>query len=136
MKGDVLVQNIQVRGFIPATAGKNAKESKKKIKEAVETKLGKNIDSVRKRCEGKPLWISIVFFLKKNSTHAKKDLDSLSNVLLAVLSKDMSAGKDSQKGLDLIKDDSVIYKMVFEKRIIDSEDEEGLAFSIYEWAYS
>lgn len=136
MKGDILLQNVQVKGFIPATAGKNAKEGKKKIREAIEKKLGKNINSVRKRCENKPLWISVTFYLKKNSTHAKKDLDSLSNVLLAVLSKEMSSGKDAEAGLDILKDDSTVYKIMFEKKIVESEKDEGLSFSIYEWSYS
>ncbi|WP_268543254.1 hypothetical protein [Candidatus Nitrosotenuis cloacae] len=136
MKGDVLLQNIQVTGFIPATAGKNVKDGKRKIKEAVETKLGKNIDNVRKRCDGKPLWVNVAFYLQKDSAHAKKDLDSLSNVLLAVLSTEMSSGKDAEPGLGIIKDDSVIYKIVFEKKIVESEKDEGLSFSIYEWAYS
>lgn len=136
MKGDVLLQNVQVRGFVPATAGKNVKDGKRKIKEAVETKLGKNIDNVRRRCGGKPLWVNVSFYLQKDSAHAKKDLDSLSNVLLAVLSKEMSSGKDAEPGLDMIKDDSVVYKIVFEKKIVDDEKDEGLSFSIYEWAYS
>lgn len=136
MKGDILLQNVQVRGFIPATIGKNAKEGKKKIKVAIEKKLGKNIDSVRKRCEGKPLWISVTFYLKKDSAHAKKDLDSLSNVLLAVLSKEMSSGKDAEPGLEIIKDDSTVYRIIFEKKMIDSESDEGFTFSIYEWSYS
>ncbi|MGQ0605458.1 MAG: hypothetical protein ACT4OD_00680 [Candidatus Nitrosotenuis sp.] len=136
MKGDILLQNVQVMGFVPATAGKNVKDDKKKIKEAIETKLGKNIENVKKRCDGKPLWVNVVFYLQKNSTHAKKDLDSLSNVLLAVLSSEMSSGKKAEKGLNIIKDDSVVYKIVFEKKIIESEKEEGLVFSIYEWAYS
>jgi hypothetical protein len=134
MKGDILLQNIQVKGFVPATAGKGVKEGKKKIKEAIETKLGKNIANVKKRIEGKPLWINVVFFLQKYSTHAKKDLDSLSNVLLSVLSSKMALGKDTEAGLDIIKDDSVVYKIVFEKRIVNSEKEEGIAFSIYEWS--
>lgn len=136
MKGDILLQNVQVRGFVPATAGKNVKEGKKKIKEAIETKLGKNIASVKKRCEGKPLWVNVVFYLQKDSAHAKKDLDSLSNVLLSVLSKEMSSGKEAEQGLDIIKDDSIVYKIVFEKKIVESEKEEGLAFSIYEWSYN
>jgi hypothetical protein len=135
MKGDILLQNIQVKGFVPATAGKNVKEDKKKIKEAIETKLGKNIENVKKRIETKPLWINVIFYLQKNSAHAKKDIDSLSNVLLAVLSEEMSSGKGS-KGLGIIKDDSIVYKMVFEKKIVESEKDEGLAFSIYEWALS
>jgi hypothetical protein len=132
MKGDVLLQNIQVKGFVPATAGRNVKADKKKILDAVETKLGKNIENVRKRCAGKPLSINVTFFLQKDSAHAKKDLDSLSNVLLAVLSKKIGTGKES--GLDIINDDSIIYRFVFEKRIVDSEKDEGLAFSVYEWS--
>ncbi|QLH09142.1 hypothetical protein [Candidatus Nitrosotenuis sp. DW1] len=135
MKGDILLQNIQVRGFVPATAGKNAKEDKKKIRNAVETKLGKNIGNVRERCKGKPLSVNVVFYLQKDTAHAKKDLDSLSNVLLDVLSEEMSS-KESEPGLNIINDDSVIYRIVFEKKFVNSSEEEGLTFSIYEWAYS
>lgn len=135
MKGDILLQNIQVRGFVPATAGKNAKEGKKKIRDTVETKLGKNIGNVRERCKGKPLSVNVVFYLQKDTAHAKKDLDSLSNVLLDVLSKEMSS-KESEPGLNIINDDSAVYRIVFEKKIVDSAEEEGLTFSIYEWAHS
>ncbi|MEW6043973.1 MAG: hypothetical protein AB1608_06885 [Thermoproteota archaeon] len=134
MKGDVLLQNIQVRGFVPATAGKSAMDGKKRIRDAVETKLGKNIANVRKRCLGKPLSVNVTFYLQKDSAHEKKDLDSLSNVLLAVLSKEMGTKKES--GLDIIGDDSAIYRFVFEKKIVGSAEEEGIAFSIYEWAAS
>ena len=136
MKGDILLQNVQVKGFVPATAGKNVKEGKRKIRETIETKLGKNITNVRARCEGKPLSVNVVFYLQKDSAHAKKDLDSLSNVLLVVLSKEMSSGKEPEPGLNIIGDDSVVYRIVFEKRIVNSEKEEGLSFSIYEWSYS
>lgn len=136
MKGDILLQNIQVRGFIPAIAGKNVKEDKKKIKESIETKLGKNIDAVKKRIESKPLSVSIIFYVQKDSTHAKKDTHSLSNVLLAVLSPTMASGKEVEKGLDIIKDDSLIHKTILEKKLVESEKDEGIAFSIYEWSYS
>jgi hypothetical protein len=135
MKGDILLQNVQVRGFVPATAGKNAKEGKKKIRDTVETKLGKNIGNVRERCKDKPLSVNVVFYLQKDTAHAKKDLDSLSNVLLDVLSKEMSS-KESEPGLNIINDDSTVYRIVFEKKIVNSAEEEGLAFSIYEWSYS
>lgn len=134
MKGDVLLQNIQVMGFVPATAGKGVMDGKKKIRDAVETKLGKNIDSVRKRCVGKPLSINATFYLQKDSAHAKKDLDSLSNILLSVLSKEMGAKKEA--GLDIVGDDSIIYRFVFEKMIVESAEKAGLAFSIYEWSES
>jgi hypothetical protein len=134
MKGDILLQNISVRGFIPATAGKNVKEDKKKIKEAIETKLGKNIDAVKKRIDGKPLSISVTFYLQKDSAHAKKDTHSLANVLLAVLSPTMASGKEIEQGLDIIKDDSALYKTVLEKKLVELEKDEGLSFSIYEWS--
>lgn len=134
MKGDILLQNISVRGFIPATAGKNVKDDKKKIKEAIETKLGKNIESVKKRIEAKPLSISVTFFVQKDSAHAKKDTHSLSNVLLAVLSPTMASGKEVEAGLSIIKDDSVIYKTILEKKLVESDKDEGLSFSIYEWS--
>lgn len=132
MKGDVLLQNVQVRGFVPATAGRNTKADKKKIREAVETKLGKNIFNVRKRCAGKPISINVTFFLQKDSAHAKKDLDSLSNVLLDVLSKEMGTSKEA--GLGIVNDDSSIYRFVFEKKIVGDPKDEGLSFSIYEWS--
>ena len=132
MKGDVLLQNIQVRGFIPATAGRNVKTDKKKIIETVETKLGKNIDNVRKRCAGKPISINVVFFLQKNSSHAKKELDSLTNVLLDVLSKEIGTSKEP--GLNIVNDESLIYRFVLEKKSVDTEKDEGFAFSIYEWS--
>lgn len=135
MKGDILLQNVQVRGFVPATAGKNVKEGKRKIRSAVETKLGKNIGNVKERCRGKPLSVNVVFYLQKDSAHAKKDLDGLSNVLLDVLSTEMSS-KESEPGLDIITDDSAVYRIVFEKKMVDSEQEEGIAFSIYEWSQS
>ncbi len=134
MKGDVLLQNVQVRGYVPATAGKNVMEGKKKIRDAAETKLGKNIDNVRKRCTGRPLSINVMFYLQKDSAHAKKDLDSLSNVLLSVLSKEM--GNKKEAGLGIISDDSYIYRFVFEKMVVDSAEKEGLAFSVYEWSES
>jgi len=134
MKGDILLQNISVRGFIPATAGKNVKDDKKKIKETIETKLGKNIDSVKKRIEAKPLSLSVTFFVQKDSPHAKKDTHSLSNVLLAVLSPTMASGKEVEAGLNIIKDDSVIYKTILEKKLVESQKDEGLSFSIYEWS--
>lgn len=135
MKGDILLQNVQIRGFVPATAGKNVKEGKRKIRSAVETKLGKNIGNVKERCKGKPLSVNVVFYLQKDSVHAKKDLDGLSNVLLDVLSTEMSS-KESEPGLDIITDDSAVYRIVFEKKMVDSEQEEGIAFSIYEWSQS
>lgn len=134
MKGDILLQNISVRGFIPATAGKNVKEDKKKIKEAIETKLGKNIDAVKKRIDQKPLSISITFYVQKDSAHVKKDTHSLSNVLLAVLSPTMASGKEIEQGLDIIKDDSTIHKTILEKKLVETEKDEGLSFSIYEWS--
>ena len=132
MKGDVLLQNIKVRGLIPITAGKNAKESKLLIREAILTKLGKNIVNVKKRCAGKPLSINVVFFLHRES-HTKKDLDGLSNTLIKILGKDMSSKKDELAGLDILTNTNLLHKMIFEKNMIEKDGKEEFSFSIYEW---
>jgi hypothetical protein len=132
MKGDVLLQNIKVSGLIPITAGKNAKESKLLIREAILTKLGKNIVNVKKRCAGKPLSINVVFFLHRES-HTKKDLDGLSNTLIKILGKDMSSKKDELSGLDILTNTNLLHKMIFEKNMIEKDGKEEFSFSIYEW---
>ena len=131
MKGDVLLQNIKV-GVVPASAGKKAKESKLLIREAVFTKLGKNIDNVRKRCTGKPLSISIAFFLHK-SAHTKKDLDGLANTLIKILGEEMSSKKDALKGLEIVTNTNLIHRIILEKNLVPKDAKEEFSFSIYEW---
>jgi hypothetical protein len=132
MKGDVLLQNIKISGLIPVTAGKNAKESKLLIREAILTKLGKNVVNVRKRCVGKPLSINIVFFLHKESL-TKKDLDGLSNTVIKILGKDMSSKKDELEGLAILTNTNLLHKTIFEKNMIENDGKEAFSFSIYEW---
>lgn len=132
MKGDVLLQNIKVIGVVPVSTGKKAKEIKLLIREAILTKLGKNIDNVKKRCAGKPLSISIVFSLHK-ATHTKKDLDSLSNVVIKILGEEMSSKKDGLKGLEIVTDTLLIHRIILEKNIVKKDDNEAFSFSIYEW---
>lgn len=132
MKGDVLLQNIKVSKLVPVSAGKKAKETKLMIHEAVLTKLGKNIDNVRKRCAGKPLSISITFFLHK-ATHSKKDLDGLSENVIKILGEEMSSKKDALKGLGIVTNTSLIHRMILEKIIVKKDEKEEFSFSIYEW---
>ena len=131
MKGDVLLQNIRVMGFIPISVGKNAKETKLLIRESILTKIGKNIDNVRKRCAGKPLSISIVLSLHKES-YAKKDLFVLSNTIIKLLGK--STKKDGSTGLEIITNTKLIHRVILEKNLINNNDKEEFTFSIYEWA--
>jgi|CXWL01.1.fsa_nt_gi hypothetical protein len=132
MKGDVLLQNIKISGLIPISAGKNAKESKLLIREAILTKLGKNVVNVKKRCAGKPLSISIIFFLHAES-YTKKDLDGLSGTIVKILGKDMSSKKDELEGLDILTNTNLLHKMIFEKNMIEKDGKEAFSFSIYEW---
>ena len=132
MKGDVLLQNIKVIGLVPASAGKKAKETKLMIREAILTKLGKNVDNVRKRCTGKPLSISITFFLHK-ATHTKKDLGTLSDNLIKILGEEMSSKKDALKGLSIISNTNLIHRVIFEKIVVKKDEKEEFSFSIYEW---
>ena len=132
MKGDVLLQNIKVSGVVPASAGKKAKETKLLIREAVLTKLGKNVDNVRKRCAGKPLSISIAFFLHK-SAHTKKDLDGLANTIIKILGEEMSSKKDALKGLEIVTNTNLIHRIILEKNLVPKDAKEEFSFSIYEW---
>jgi hypothetical protein len=132
MKGDVLLQNIKVVGLVPVSAGKKAKESKLMIREAILTKLGKNIDNVRKRCAEKALSISITFSLHK-TTHSKKDLDGLSNAVIKILGTEMSSKKDALKGLDIISNTNLIHRIILEKNIVKKDSKEEFSFSLYEW---
>ncbi len=132
MKGDVLLQNIKVSGLVPVAAGKKAKETKLMIREAILTKLGKNVDNVKKRCAEKPLSISITFFLHK-ATHTKKDLDGLSNNVIKILGEEMSSKKDTLKGLEIVTNTNLIHRIILEKSIVKKDEKEEFSFSIYEW---
>ncbi|GKS67835.1 hypothetical protein YTPLAS73_13820 [Nitrosarchaeum sp.] len=132
MKGDVLLQNIKVSGLVPISTGKKSRETKLLIREAVLTKLGKNISNVKKRCAGKPLSLSITFFLHK-AKYAKKDLDGLSGVVVKILGNEMATKKDALKGLEIIADTSLICRIVLEKNLIKKDAKEEFSFSIYEW---
>ncbi len=132
MKGDVLLQNIKVSGLVPLSTGKKAKETKLLIREAILTKLGKNISNVQKRCAGKQLSISITFYLHK-AKYSKKDLSSLSDAVVKILGEEMSTKKDALKGLEIVTDPSLICRSILEKNLIKKDAKEEFSFSIYEW---
>ena len=132
MKGDVLLQNIKVSGLVPLYTGKKAKETKLLIREAVLTKLGKNINNVQKRCAGKPLSLNIVFFLHK-AKYTKKDLAGLSDVVVKILGEEMSSKKDTLKGLEIVTDPSLICRIILEKNLVKRDAKEEFSFSIYDW---
>lgn len=132
MKGDVLLQNIKVSELVPVSAGKKAKETKLLIREAILTKLGKNVDNVRKRCAGKPLSVSITFFLHK-TTHSKKDLDGLSETIIKILGEEMSTKKDALKGMAIVTNTNLIHRIILEKILVKKDEKEEFSFSIYEW---
>ena len=132
MKGDVLLQNIKVSGLVPLSTGKKAKETKLLIREAVLTKLGKNINNVQKRCAGKPLSLNIIFFLHK-AKYAKKDLADLSDAVVKILGEEMSSKKDALKGLEIVTDTSLICRLILEKNLVKRDAKEEFSFSIYEW---
>lgn len=132
MKGDVLLQNIKVIGLVPMFTGKKAKDTNLLIREAILTKLGKNIDNVQKRCAGKPLSFTVSFLLHA-ATLNKKDLDTLSDNLIKILGDELSTKKESLKGLEIIKDTTLIHRIILEKILIKKDLKEEFSFSIYEW---
>lgn len=132
MKGDALLQNIKVIGLVPMFTGKKAKDTNLLIREAILTKLGKNIDNVQKRCAGKPLSLTVSFLLHATTLN-KKDINTLSDNLIKILGDELSTKKESLKGLEIIKDTTLIRRIILEKILIKKDLKEEFSFSIYEW---
>lgn len=139
MKGDVLLETIQVRKFNPATFGKKIVERKIALRNAIEKKIPK-MEKVRERCKNKPISINVCFYLLKTneSGRSKKDLDNLLKILCDVFPEYIIANnkEEKYKGLGLILDDSQIHEIHCIKKPVLYESEEGLDLQIYEGSES
>lgn len=135
LKGNVLLETIEVRKFNPVTSGKHIVDRKIALKNAIEKKISK-IVKVRERCKDKPIAINVKFYLLKTreTGRSKKDLDNLLKVLCDVLPERIIANstEEKYKGLGLISDDSFIYEIHCAKKVVLHENEEGLDLQIYE----
>ncbi len=140
-QGQNLEQNrvllkVNATGFAPLTAGKNARERKKTLRDRIKTSIA-NLDETRAGCREKDLALSVVFSLLETSEEGrkKKDLDNLLKLLLDVLSDYMMAKgtPDRESGLGLISDDEQVYEIHCMKRIVSDPKEEGIELEIREF---
>lgn len=134
MEGDVLLNPVKVRDFIPLTASKDKIARKKKTRDKIKKEIGKDIDKVRKLCKGNPVSVNVCFYLLKTDdiSRSKKDLDNLMKIVCDSLLTHMIQNnkEDELRGLDLISDDSEIYETRCRKKLVDSTDKEGFDLMI------
>ena len=123
---------IEIRDFNPETASSNKLKRKKELKKALSIKIGKQHQKIRKRVIDKELFIDVCFYFyqSEQSGSSKKDLDNLLKILLDVLSVNMVNGQDKKSGLGFLKDDSQIFKLHCEKKIINNPKKVGLDLKI------
>ena len=135
---------IKIRNFEPLTASSFAVERKTKLKEEIE-KQEKNLDQIRKFCQGEELSITVRFFLYDGSKdenpqpegRTKKDLDNLLKIVLDVLPEKMdSEGENDGLGLITKDHDHLVYEIKSTKKIVYDKDEEGIDIVISKWTKS
>lgn len=112
----------EIRDFNPETASSNKLKRKKALKKALSINIGKQHQKIQKNVIDKELFIDVCFYLyqSERSGDSKKDLDNLLKILLDVLSVNMINGQDKKSGLGFLKDDSQIFKLHCEKKIINN----------------
>ena len=132
---------IPIRDFEPLTASSDVVNRKMRLKEKI-IEDTKNLEEIRKFCQGEKLSIIVKFFLYDGSKDGipqpegriKKDLDNLLKIVLDVLPEKMdSEGKND--GLGLIKRDydHMVYEIKSTKKIVYDKDEEGIDIVISQW---
>ena len=131
MKWKIALQT-EIRNFNPETASSNKLRRKKELKKALSTKIGKQHQTILKRVINRELFVDVCFYLyqSEQSGSSKKDLDNLLKILLDVLSINMVNGQDKKKGLGFLKDDSQVFRLHCEKKIINNPKNVGLELKI------
>jgi len=127
LKWQPVLEKIEIRGFIPETASKDALKRKKKLRKKIKDKLDSELGKIQKRTINRPLFIDVCYYLYLSdaSGSSKKDLDNLLKILFDVLSVNMVNGQDAKKGLGLMKDDSYVQKIKCEKKLVNSKEIQG-----------
>jgi len=131
LKWKIAVQ-LEIRDFNPETASSNKLKRKKELKKILGAKIGKQHQKILKRVINRELFIDVCFYLyqSEQSGSTKKDLDNLLKIILDVLSVNMVNGQKKLAGLGFLKDDSQVFKLHCEKKIINNPKKTGLDLKI------
>ena len=122
----------EITDFNPETASRNKVKRKKELKAILSKKIGKEHPKILKRVLGHDLFIDVCFNLYQSEqiSDSKKDLDNLLKILLDVLSVNMVNGQTKLRGLGFLQDDSKVFKINCEKKIINDPKKMGLSLKI------
>ena len=122
----------EIRGFEPETSSSKKLKRKKELKKALSAKIGKQYENILKRVIGRELFIDVIFYLyqSEQTGSSKKDLDNLQKILLDVLSVNMVNGQGKLRGLGFLRDDSEIFKIHCEKKLVNDPKNRGLDLKI------
>lgn len=131
MKWKIVLQT-KIRDFNPETSRGNKLKRKNQLKNALSKKIGKQHQKILKRVLGKELFIDVCFYLylSEESGSAKKDLDNLLKIVLDVFSVNMVNGQEKMSGMGFVKDDSQIFRINCEKKIVNEPVRAGLDLKI------
>lgn len=123
----------KIRDFEPGTASANRLKRKNELKNALIKKIGKKHQKILKFVIGKEVFIDVCFYLYQSEelSSAKKDLDNLLKIVLDVLSVNMVNGQEKKPGLGFLKDDSDVFRINCEKKIVNNLGKSGLDLKIF-----
>jgi Holliday junction resolvase RusA-like endonuclease len=128
---------VELKKFEPHTLQKRRghRDAKKELREAIVKEMGQTkIEEARKKIDGRPIKIRVLFRLWKGSreitkTRFEKDLDNLLKPVLDVLQTKTSEQKN-EPGLDLIENDKLVYEINARKGLVEVEGDEGVRIQI------
>jgi len=137
VKGTILLNKIEIRGFTPVTDAGDYVERKKALNKEILSKIP-NIDELRLKTLGKKLHLDICFYLNDQTGEegdSQKDLDNMLNVVFDVLPQYFTDEKNQAvEGLGLIegKSDYMIFETFLSKIFVKTHDDEGYDIEISE----
>ena len=117
MEWEEVLPKIEIRGFTPETASSDKVRRKNELYDRLKEEID-DLPRIRELTKYRHLAIDVCYYLEvsSGSGKSKKDLDNLLKILFDVLSENMRNGQDPLPGLDLMPDDTFVYKIKCEKK--------------------
>ena len=134
------VLSVSIKGYEPRTYGsKYDVKRKKELRDLVSSKIN-NLPELMKQCRGKKLSFNVCFNLFSDTDvegRKTKDLDNMLKIFCDIFPDFVDRAK-TVKGLGLIEEDrdDMIFEIHCEKKLVNSESQEGIDFSIFEYPRS
>ena len=138
IRNPLLLPKTRIYDFEPHTFGSDSKKRKKEIRDKLiqEIKKHHNLDEIINNCRDKKIFIRVQFNLWNDSTlteRANRDLGNLLKLLLDSICDHIDNNK-KVLGLGIITDDSNIFQILANKKLVANEAEEGFEIEMYEYS--